>query len=100
LAPFYQCIAVSQTPDPMGAYFRYVYQFNDLNDYPKFGVWPEAYYMTMNQFASLVLTWAGQGVVAYDRARMLAGQPANMIYFNLFGVDPNLGGVLPAGRAG
>jgi hypothetical protein len=96
LAPFYQCIAVSQTPDPMGAYFRYVYQFNDLNDYPKFGVWPDAYYMTMNQFASLVLTWAGQGVVAYDRARMLAGQPANMIYFNLFGVDPNLGGMLPA----
>ena len=96
LAPFYQCIAVSQTPDPTGAYYRYVYPFNDLNDYPKFGVWPDAYYMTMNQFASLVLTWAGQGVVAYDRVRMLAGQPANMIYFNLFSVDSTLGGMLPA----
>ena len=49
-APFYQCIAVSATADPTGAYYRYQYSFQNLNDYPKLGVWPDAYYMTMNQF--------------------------------------------------
>jgi hypothetical protein len=38
--PYFQCIAISQTGDPTGAYFLYEYLMpNDkLNDYPKFGV--------------------------------------------------------------
>src|SRR5205814_1563724 len=52
LPPFYQCIAVSATADPTGAYYRYQFEFDTLNDYPKFGVWPDAYYMTMNQFSA------------------------------------------------
>jgi subtilase family serine protease len=94
-APFYECIAVSATPDPTGAYYRYQFQFDKLNDYPKFGVWPDGYYMTMNQFEEVTLQWAGQGVVAFDRASMLAGQPATMVYFDLAPVDINLGGMLP-----
>jgi hypothetical protein len=95
-APFYQCIAVSQTPDPTGGYNRYQYEFSKLNDYPKFGVWPDGYYMTINQYTPVSLQFAGQGVAAFDRAAMLAGQPANMIYFDLAAVDPNLGGMLPS----
>jgi hypothetical protein len=95
-APFYECIAVSATPDPLGAYYRYAFSFNKLNDYPKFGVWSDGYYMTMNQFTSISLQWAGQGVVAFDRARMLAGQSASAIYYDLGLVDMNLGGMLPA----
>jgi len=49
-APFSQCIAVSTSPDPTGTYARYEYQFQDFNDYPKFGVWPDAYYGTFNMF--------------------------------------------------
>ena len=96
LAPFYQCIAVSQTPDPTGAYYRYEFEFAKLNDYPKFGVWPDGYYMAINQFTPITLAFAGQGVAAFDRAAMLAGQPARMIYFDLASVDPNLGGMLPS----
>ena len=95
-APFYQCIAISQTPDPTGAYYRYEYQFSKLNDYPKFGVWPDAYYMAINQFSPGSLQFAGQGVAAFNRAAMLAGQPAAMVYFDLSSVDPNLGGMLPS----
>ena len=95
-APFYQCIAVSQTPDPTGAYYRYQYQFSKLNDYPKFGVWPDGYYMAINQFSPGSLQFAGQGVAAFDRAAMLAGRPATMVYFDLSSVDPNLGGMLPS----
>ena len=60
------------------SYHRYQFAFDKLNDYPKFGVWPDAYYMTINQFTSGTLQWAGQGVIAIDRARMLAGQPASI----------------------
>ena len=94
--PFYQCIAVSATPDPLGAYYRYQFSFDKLNDYPKMGVWSDGYYMTMNQFTSFSLQFAGQGVVAFDRDKMLAGLPATAIYYDLATVDINLGGMLPA----
>ena len=96
LPPFYQCIAVSATPDPLGPYYRYQFSFDKLNDYPKLGVWPDAYYMTMNQYSAPSLQFAGQGVVAFDRASMLLGLPATMVYFDLSSVDMNLGGMLPS----
>ena len=50
--PFYQMIAVSQTADPTGSWYRYQYTFTDMPDYPKFGVWGDGYYMSMNRFTS------------------------------------------------
>jgi PKD repeat protein len=98
--PFYECIAVSQSGDPTGAYHRYQFLISDtkLNDYPKFGVWPDGYYMSVNQFTCSVIScsWAGQGVVAFEREKMLSGLSARMVYFDLYGLDPNLGGMLPA----
>jgi len=93
--PFYQCIAVSQTGDPTGAWYRYQFQISatKLNDYPHFGVWPDGYYMSINQFAGN--NWGGAGAVAFERQKMLLGQPAQAVYFDLYSVDPNLGGMLP-----
>jgi hypothetical protein len=93
--PFYQYLAVSQTGDPTGAYYRYAFKYPNsyFGDYPKFGVWPTAYVMTANQFGS---GWAGVGVLAFDRAKMLAGSPsASYQYFNLGSVDNDYAGVLP-----
>jgi len=94
--PFYQCIAVSQTGDPTGAWYRYAFQISNtkLNDYPHFGVWPDGYYMSINQFAGN--SWGGAGAVAFERSKMLQGLPAQAVYFDLYSVDPNLGGMLPA----
>ena len=94
--PFYQCIAVSQTGDPTGAWYRYAFQISatKLNDYPHFGVWPDGYYMSVNQFVGN--TWGGAGVVAFERDKMLQGLSAQAVYFDLFSVDPNLGGMLPS----
>lgn len=96
--PFHQCVAVSQTGDATGAY--YVYDFvmpnNLANDYPHFGVWPDAYYMTDNQFNASLTAFEGAGVFAYDRAKLLVGDPtASYIYFN----QPaalGIGGQLPS----
>jgi len=96
---YHQCIAVSQTPDPTGPWYRYDYLFSNttLNDYPKFGVWPDGYYLAFNQLVGVnPRVWAGQGVMAFERDKMLQGLPAQSVYFNLFGVNSDFGGALPA----
>ena len=82
-APHYQCVAVSVTSDPMGAWYRYAYAWPNsyFPDYPKFGLWPDAYYMTANQFDASVSSWRGQGVAALERDKMLLGQAAQLVYF-------------------
>ncbi len=98
--PFYQCIAVSQGPDPTGAWHLYEFKISQskLNDYPKFGLWPDGYYMAVNQFQCSIFgcSWGGQGVVAFERNVMLNGGNARMVYFDLESVDSSLGGMLPA----
>lgn len=98
--PFnHQIIAISQTPDPTGAYYLYDFQMpnNKFNDYPKFGVWTDAYYMTDNQFNQAGTAFLGAGVFAFDRAKMLAGDPtASYIYFDVENGNPDIGGMLPA----
>jgi len=98
LGPYYQCIAVSTTGDPTGTWSRYSYSFSKLNDYPKFGVWPDGYYMTINEYTCDFLgrcSWAGQGVAAFERSQMLAGGAARMVFFDMV-ADTTLGGMLPA----
>lgn len=71
--PFTQCVAVSTSPDPTGTYFRYSFSYGrDFNDYPKMGVWPDAYYITYNMFRNGV-SFRGNRVCAFERAQMLVG---------------------------
>src|SRR3989442_1579079 len=88
------CVAVSTTPDPTGSYNRYSFNYGNTNfpDYPKLGVWPDGYYLTVNIFAN-ASTFTGAGVAALDRTRMLAGQPATQ---QLFRTSSAYGGLLPA----
>jgi len=95
----HQLVAISTSGDPTGTYFAYDFLLpNDkANDYPHFGVWPDAYYMTNNQFVGSTSNFAGGGAYAFDRAKMLAGDPsASYIYFDLATVDPTIGGELPS----
>ncbi|HEX3454232.1 MAG TPA: hypothetical protein VHS03_06375, partial [Gaiellaceae bacterium] len=48
----YQCFAVSKTGDPVngGWNFYSIAAPGALNDYPKFGVWPDGIYMSSNMF--------------------------------------------------
>ena len=51
IGQFAQCLAVSTTNDPSGSYYMWGYGFGtNLNDYPKIGLWPDAYYITWNIF--------------------------------------------------
>ena len=91
-----ELVAVSQTSDPTGAWYVYVFEFgNKMPDYPKFGVWPDGYYLSFNQFVNQS-TWGGVGAVALERARMLTGDPtARMVYVDL-GASSNPSNMLPS----
>src|SRR5256884_97989 len=91
--PYLECVAVSTSGDPTGTYNRYSFSYTDFPDYPKIGVWPDAYYATFNFFTSASGTFSGGEICAYDRASMLAGQPATQQCFN---VGTSFGGLLPA----
>ncbi len=84
--PYYQCIAVSTTNDPTGSYYRYAYKISDtdINDYPKLGVWSDAYYYTANLFNASSYAFDGVIFGAFDRAQMVAGNPyAPMVLFTV-----------------
>ncbi|MCA9958792.1 MAG: hypothetical protein KC443_07155, partial [Anaerolineales bacterium] len=105
--PFYECIAVSQTSDPVaGGWYFYELRADTgdftgyLNDYPKLGVWPDGWYMTANMFE---ITGAGTGfgvrVWALDRDSMLAGGPLNEVHFDLC-TGGECGALLPSNMRG
>ena len=95
---FHQCIAVSASADPTGAWYRYDYLVSTtkMNDYPHFGVWPDAYYMSANQFDGQNFNWAGAGAWAFERDAMLAGNAARMVYFDIGSKTLDYGGMLPS----
>jgi hypothetical protein len=78
-APYYDCFAISQTDDFTKGWF--LYEFPTLNntvdfpDYPKVGIWPDGYYVSHNSFANLQ-NYDGAMPCAYDRVKMLAGDPS------------------------
>ena len=79
--PFYELIAISTSGDPTGSYYRYIYSFANMPDYPKFGVWLDGYYMSINYFTSGTLSYAGAGASVFERDSMLLGRPARLINF-------------------
>ena len=102
--PYYQCIAISQTADPTGAYHRYAFQASatKLNDYPHFGVWPDGYYMTSQSVPlhGRRLCVGRRGRYVFERDKMLQGQAARMVYFDLMSANSNFGGMLPTDLEG
>ncbi len=91
-AGFDLCIAVSATPDPTGSYHQYEFDFTEFPDYPKLGVWPDAYYATNQSFAGSTLN---QEAIAFERDAMLQGLPAQMVVFTI-PESEDLVGMLPA----
>jgi hypothetical protein len=88
--PFYNCVAISQTPDPTGPYYRYAFSTGlNFPDYPKYGVWGDSYIITDRQFGPTVEY--GIGVHALERAQMIKGNPnARSVSFFIDGNVPEL----------
>ncbi|MBI5565986.1 MAG: carboxypeptidase regulatory-like domain-containing protein, partial [Chloroflexi bacterium] len=98
--PYYECVGISKTGTPTnvpGDWWLYTFTASTLymNDYPKFSVWPDAYYMTANQFGNSASTWNGTGIWAFDRTKMLNGQPTTFQYVDLGLINVDYAHVLP-----
>jgi hypothetical protein len=78
-APYLQCVAVSQTNNPLGAYHRYTITFSSVapsgfNDYGKLGIFPDGYYTSYNVFQGTPAgSNSGVALCASERAKMLVG---------------------------
>jgi hypothetical protein len=71
------CLAVSTTPDALGTFYRYEFvNVPGYGDWPKFGVWPDGYYQSNNEYDKTLLNYIGAYPCAYERAKMLKGDPA------------------------
>jgi uncharacterized repeat protein (TIGR01451 family) len=78
--PTDECIAVSTSSDATGTWNRYDFHLGtDFFDYPHLGVWPDAYYMSMNVFNSAGTAFLGPQPFAFNRAAMLAGTAATFV---------------------
>lgn len=75
-------VAVSQTPDPLGAYYLYTFSTGTFPDYPKYSVWTDGYYVTANK--------SGQRCYAMERDKMLVGNPgAQFIGYTIPSINTN-----------
>lgn len=80
---WYQCFAISTTTDPTGTYYRYAFLVDptEFNDYPKFGIWPDGYYMSADR--NKIFPGLGNFALAFEREKMLNNQPAQYFIFKL-----------------
>ncbi|MEZ4857934.1 MAG: GEVED domain-containing protein [Flavobacteriaceae bacterium] len=70
-------IGVSETNDPAGAYNVWQYAFSGLPDYPKYGVWHDGYYGTVNLAGSIT-----QGFVMEREEMLNGGTSPQILIFN------------------
>jgi hypothetical protein len=76
LNQFYNCVAVSTTPDPTGSWYRYAFSTGyNFPDYPKYGIFKDSYVITTREFGVLDPNFYGIGVYGLDRNKLLTGQP-------------------------
>ena len=87
--PYWECVGVSQTPDPTGAYNLYGFLVDPVNldDYPKAALWTNpqpggAYFFTFDMFDQAGFLVSVKAF-ALDRGSMLTGGPANAISFEI-----------------
>jgi hypothetical protein len=68
------CVYISRTPDPVsGGWFLYDFRVPEFPDYPKYAVWPDAYYVSTNE--------SSPAAYALERIQMLNGLPATFQRF-------------------
>jgi hypothetical protein len=83
----YQCFATSKTGDPVagGWDFFSIHISDKLNDYPKFGIWPDGIYMSANMFGFPATgSFEGVRVWALNKAQMYAAAPTvQVVQFDL-----------------
>lgn len=66
------CYALSTGPDPLGTYYRYVFERTLFPDYPRPAIWTDGYYVPTSTGDTVIQ----KHTCIADRTKMLAGLPA------------------------
>jgi len=75
-SPFLSCFAISTSPDATGTYYRYAFpQTAGFPDYPKLGIQQDGYYQSNNVFNAAGTAFLGAQPCAYNRVKMVVGDP-------------------------
>lgn len=89
---YFNCVAISTSPDPTGTYYRYAFSTGvNFPDYPKYGNWTDAFIITTREFGPQF--GYGIGVYALEKNKMVNGQSARAIGYYLEAErddDPNI----------
>ena len=109
--PFYECIAVSKSADPVsGGWWLYTVDVSEtgapgvywFDDYPKLAVWSDGIYMSANMYNAAGTVFESARVFAFNRNDLINGAPTGLrnVYFNVGGsystlLPSNLRGALP-----
>lgn len=93
--PYYILLAITESGDPTGAWYRYGFEFQDMPDYPKFGIWEDGYYLSTVAFSGG--SYRGVDAAVFERDKMLNGDPnATMQIFKVnFSSEPAALRMLP-----
>ena len=107
--PCYICLAVSETGDPTGGYYRYAIPTQDdptntpggtvFPDYPKYSVWSDSYIITTTDFPSQSNDHVAVSIYALEKSKLITGELRGIHYvINRTGDNvPRIGdGLLPA----
>lgn len=109
-SPYKQCIAVSKTADPTGAWWVYSIPLStsELYDYPRLAIVNDAYVITYNRFGG---SYIGGAILLLESPKMVLGQTPQVFkwittstwpvygYSILPGGSDNVQGAPPAGSA-
>ncbi len=107
--PYYECIAVSKTGDPVsGGWWLYTFRADDashawLNDYPKLGLWSDGIYMSSNMFDCLdaacgSANYMGARVWGLNRSDLISGAALRSMHFDMS--NTAFGALLPGNYRG
>ena len=88
--PYVQCVAISQTADATGSWT--VLQFNPsangyFPDYPKMGVWTDAYSFTFDMFNAAGTVYEAGAICGMDRVTLLNGGSPTIVCAQLASTD-------------
>lgn len=88
---------VSETSDPLGSWFLYLYETDGFADYPKYGIWPEAYIFSTNEGFG-----PNSPVFAINRDQLLSGAAVIDVQAMIIPIIPGGGfpAVTPVGWSG
>lgn len=92
-------VGVSETNDPLGAYNVYSFLFSGFPDYPHYSIWPDGYYLTLNEGGGGGGSNPRSAYVVERDVMLAGGEDPQLLEFEMTGFFSNPTTVYSSGAA-